>query len=134
MRRAESLPRRWGEARRIEALRDRPMARLDAAIPGLRVNGSMRARIPGNLNLTVPGATTAELMARIPAVCVSTGSACSSAAIEPSYVLRALGLSEEEAGRTLRVGIGRFTSAPEIDSGAAAFTAADAAASVFAGA
>ncbi len=117
------------EAGHIEMLRHRLMARLLAAIPGLRVNGSMRARVPGNLNLSFPGATAAELMTRMPAVCVSTGSACSSATIEPSYVLRALGLSDDEAARTLRVGIGRFTSPAEIDSAAAAFAAAHAAAS-----
>ena len=54
-------------------------------------------------------------MAACPDLCVSTGSACSSAAIEPSYVLRALGLSDAEAARSLRIGIGRFTSAADID-------------------
>ena len=63
-------------------------------------------------------------MERAPDLCVSTGSACSSAAIEPSYVLRALGLSEDEAGRTLRIGLGRFTSAADIDFAAAALIAA----------
>ncbi len=112
------------ERRRLGTLRDRLLAQLEASIPGIRVNGSMRARVPGNLNLTFPGATAAELMARAPEVCVSTGSACSSAAIEPSYVLRALGLPDTEAARTLRVGIGRFTSPAEIDRAAAAFAAA----------
>jgi cysteine desulfurase len=112
------------EAARIGALRDRLLARLTAAIPGLRVNGSMQARIPGNLNLTFPGATAAELMARTPDLCLSTGSACSSAEIEPSYVLRALGLSDSEAARTLRIGIGRFTSAADIDRAAASLAAA----------
>ncbi len=116
-----------GEAARIAALRDRFMARLTASVPGLRLNGSAVARVPGNLNLTFPDASAAALMARMPEVCVSTGSACSSAAIEPSYVLRALGLSDAEAARTLRVGIGRFTSAAEIDRAAAAFAAAHAA-------
>jgi cysteine desulfurase len=60
----------------------------------------------------------------MPDLCVSTGSACSSAAVEPSYVLRALGLSDEEASRTLRIGIGRFTSAADIDYAAAALSAA----------
>jgi cysteine desulfurase len=114
------------EATRIGALRDRLLARLAAAIPGLHVNGSMRARIPGNLNLTFPGITAAELMARTPELCLSTGSACSSAEIEPSYVLRALGLSESEAARTLRIGIGRFTSAADIDRAAASLAVAHA--------
>jgi cysteine desulfurase len=103
------------DARRIGGLRDRLLGDLRAAIPGVRVNGDMAARIAGNLNLTFPGATAEALMRRSPDLCVSTGSACSSAAIEPSYVLRAMGLSDEEASRTLRIGIGRFTSAADVD-------------------
>jgi cysteine desulfurase len=114
------------EARRIRELRARLLDRLRAAIPGLRVNGSMAARIPGNLNLTFPGTAAADLMARAPALCVSSGSACSSAEIEPSYVLRAMGLSEDAAGRSLRIGIGRFTSPADIDYAAAALAAAHA--------
>ena len=114
------------ETVRLANLRYRLLERLTAAIPGLRVNGSTEARIAGNLNLTFPAATAAELMERIPDLCVSTGSACSSAAIEPSYVLRALGLSDEAAARTLRIGIGRFTSATDIDYAAAALAAAHA--------
>ncbi len=86
----------------------------------------MVARIPGNLNVTFPVATAADLMARVPDLCVSTGSACSSAAIEPSYVLRALGLDDEAASRTLRIGIGRFTSPADIDYAATALAAAHA--------
>jgi cysteine desulfurase len=78
------------------------------------------------LNLTFPGATAAALMEAVPDLCVSTGSACSSAAIEPSYVLRALGLSDDEAARTLRIGIGRFTSPADIDYAAAALSVAHA--------
>ncbi len=118
------------EAGRIAGLRDRFLAQLTDAIPGVAVNGSMARRIPGNLNLTFPAATAADLMERMPDVCVSTGSACSSAEIEPSYVLRALGLSDAAAARTLRVGIGRFTSAADIDRAAAAFAAAHAASPV----
>jgi cysteine desulfurase len=112
------------EAQRIAALRVRLLDRLSAGIPGLRINGSLQARIAGNLNLTFPGRTAAALMQAAPDLCVSTGSACSSAEIEPSYVLRAMGLSEREAASTLRIGIGRFTSAAEIDYAAAALVAA----------
>jgi cysteine desulfurase len=112
------------EAARLAALRESLHRRLAEALPGLRLNGSASARIPGNLNLTFPRTAAAELMARAPDLCVSTGSACSSAAIEPSYVLRALGLSEDEAARTLRIGLGRFTSAADIDYAAAALIAA----------
>jgi cysteine desulfurase len=114
------------EAKRLAALRERLLDRLRAEIPDLRINGSMQARITGNLNLTFPGATAADLMARVPDLCVSTGSACSSAEIEPSYVLRAISLTDEAAARTLRIGIGRFTSAADIDYAAAALAAAHA--------
>ena len=114
------------EAERIAALRRRLFARLYVGIPGLRVNGSMHARIAGNLNLTFPARTAAALMQAAPDLCVSTGSACSSAEIEPSYVLRAMGLSDDAAARTLRIGIGRFTSAADIDYAATALAAAHA--------
>ena len=114
------------ESARIANLREQLLTRLEIAIPGLRVNGSMRARIPGNLNLTFPVTAAAVLMARMPELCVSTGSACSSAEIEPSYVLRAIGLTDAEAARTLRIGIGRFTSAADIDRAAALIAAAHA--------
>jgi cysteine desulfurase len=114
------------EAQRVGALRARLLNDLRAAIPGLQVNGTMQARIAGNLNLTFPVVAAAELMRGVPDLCVSTGSACSSAVIEPSYVLRALGLSDEAASRTLRLGIGRFTSAADIDYAANALAAAHA--------
>jgi cysteine desulfurase len=117
------------EAKRLAALRDDLLGRLRTALPSLAVNGTMAARIAGNLNLTFPSTTAADLMARVPDLCVSTGSACSSASIEPSYVLRALGLSDEAASRTLRIGIGRFTSTADIDYAAAALAAAHAGAS-----
>jgi cysteine desulfurase len=114
------------EAKRLAELRERLLDRLRTAVPGVVVNGSMAARIPGNLNVTFPAATAADLMARVPDLCVSTGSACSSAAIEPSYVLRAIGLDDETASRTLRIGIGRFTSPADIDYAATALAAAHA--------
>jgi len=114
------------DATRIAALRARLLAALRAALPEVRVNANMEARIAGNLNLTFPVVTAAELMARVPDLCVSSGSACSSAELEPSYVLSALGLSPEEAARSLRIGIGRFTSAADVDFAAAALAAAHA--------
>ena len=99
------------DAARITLLRDRLLARLGLPVT---LNGSRERRIPGNLNLTFP-ARALDLIRAIPELCVSTGSACSSAAIEPSYVLRALGLSDEAAARTLRIGLGRFTSAADVD-------------------
>ncbi len=117
---------RAAEAARLGDLRQSLLRRLRATIPGIRLNGSPTQRIAGNLNLTFPAAEASQLMAAAPALCVSTGSACSSAAVEPSYVLRALGLSEAAASRTLRIGLGRFTSAAEIDYAAAALAAAHA--------
>jgi cysteine desulfurase len=114
------------ESKRFAALRDRLLQGLRGAIPDLQVNGSVAARISGNLNVTFPGANAAELMERVPDLCVSTGSACSSAAIEPSYVLRALGLDDDAASRTLRIGIGRFTSPADVDYAVAALVAAHA--------
>jgi len=114
------------ESRRLAALRDRLLQGLREAIPDVQVNGNMAARIPGNLNVTFPGTTAADLMERVPDLCVSTGSACSSAAIEPSYVLRALGLSDDAAARTLRIGVGRFTSPADVDYAVAALAAAHA--------
>jgi cysteine desulfurase len=107
------------EAVRIAALRARLLRRLQAGLPGIAVNGSVAARIAGNLNLVFPAASAQAIMAAAPDLCVSTGSACSSAEVEPSYVLRALGLSDAAAARTLRLGIGRFTSADDIDIAAA---------------
>ena len=113
---------------RITEHRGLLLDRLRTAIPGLRVNGTEAARIPGNLNLTFPAATAQYLMKTCPDLCVSTGSACSSAEVEPSYVLRALGLPDDEAARTLRIGVGRFTSPADIDYAAAALIAAHSAA------
>lgn len=101
--------------RRIAGLRDRLMAGLDQAIPGMVLNADPEHRIPGNVNLTFPGSDAQSMMAAMPDLCVSTGSACSSAELEPSYVLKALGLSDAAAARTLRIGIGRFTSPSDID-------------------
>jgi cysteine desulfurase len=114
------------EAERLAGLRDRLLGRLRGAMPDIAVNGAMGSRIAGNLNLTFPATTATDLMARVPDLCVSTGSACSSATIEPSYVLRAIGLTDDAASRTLRIGLGRFTSAADIDYAAAALAAAHA--------
>ena len=109
------------DAGRVADQRDILLRGLEARVPGIRVNGSRAARVAGNLNLTFPGPVDAQaIMRAAPGVCVSTGSACSSAAVEPSYVLRALGIPEAEARATLRIGIGRFTSPADADRAAAA--------------
>lgn len=108
------------DAGRIQSQRDRLLAALEAAVPGVRANGHPQRRVAGNLNVTFPGGASAQdMLARLRDLCVSTGSACSSAAIEPSYVLKAIGLPEAEARATLRIGIGRFTSPADVDRAAA---------------
>lgn len=97
---------------------------LQAAIPGLRVNGSTEARVTGNLNLTFPGVRAVDLLAALPEVMLSTGSACTSAEVAPSHVLTAMGLPAEECLRTLRFGLGRFTSPAEMQQAAALIGAA----------
>jgi len=103
------------DALRIGALRDALHRALAAEIPGLRLNGSAVARIPGNLNLSFPGVEAQALMMGIKGLAVSSGSACTSASLEPSYVLRALGVEEELAHTSLRIGFGRFTTEAEVD-------------------
>ena len=114
---------------RIVALRDRLLAGLRQAIPGIAVNGPMAPRLAGNLSLRLPvgaagGLRALDLIAACPGIAMSTGSACTSADIAPSHALLALGLTEAQAGATLRLGIGRFTSAAEIDTAIAALAAA----------
>jgi cysteine desulfurase len=110
---------------RIASQRDRFWAALEAEVPGLALNGHRERRVTGNLSLVFPGGVTAQaLMEAAPEICVSTGSACTSAEVEPSHVLQALGLPPEQARATLRVGIGRFTSPADVDRAAAALAGA----------
>jgi cysteine desulfurase len=102
------------EAVRVAALRDRLIDHL-AALAGVRVNGGSSSRLPGNLNVSFAGVDAESLLMSLPDVALSTGSACSSAAVEPSHVLRAIGLSETEARSSVRFGLGRFTTGEEID-------------------
>jgi cysteine desulfurase len=113
-----------GEAARLKTLRERLYANLAGRIPGLQLNGDGEHRLPGSLNVSVPGTTAAELIEACPSIAISTGSACTSAAIEPSYVLRALGLADERANASIRLGLGRFTTASDIDYAVDALAAA----------
>lgn len=103
------------EAERLRALRRHMLAALQERVPDVVVNGDLARRIPGNLNLGFAGVDAEALMNGIPDVALSTGSACSSAALEPSYVLRALGVSDDLARCSIRIGLGRFTTAAEVD-------------------
>jgi cysteine desulfurase len=112
------------EGARIGALRDRLQATLLRRFDRLQVNGDRAHRLPGNLNLSFPGLTAPELIEACPSIAMSTGSACTSASVEPSYVLRALGMPDDLANASIRLGIGRFTTPDEIDFAADAIAAA----------
>src|SRR5438046_3787980 len=113
-----------GEAARIQGLRDRLQANLMRRVGGLHINGDTEHRLPGNLNLSFPGLTAPDLIEACPGIAISTGSACTSATVEPSYVLRALGLSDALANASIRLGLGRFTTAAEVDFAVDAISAA----------
>ncbi|MGD9762559.1 MAG: IscS subfamily cysteine desulfurase [Candidatus Binatia bacterium] len=103
------------EAARMRDLRARLYAGLSAELDGLNVNGHPEERLPGNLHVTFAGVEGDSLMAALPDVAVSSGSACSSATLEPSHVLRAIGLDDEAAHASVRFGLGRFNDEAGID-------------------
>jgi cysteine desulfurase len=103
------------EAKRLLALRQRFLAGVMAALPQTKLNGDPEQRLPGNLNLSFPGVPALSLMQACPGLALSTGSACTAAEVEPSFVLRALGVSEDLAGASIRIGLGRFTTQDEVD-------------------
>ena len=113
-----------GEAQRLRRLRDRLLTNLARRVPGMRLNGDAEHRLPGSLNLSFPGISAQALIEASPSIAISTGSACTSAAVEPSYVLRALGLSDTLANASIRIGLGRFTTTVEADFAADALAAA----------
>ena len=100
-----------GEAARLADLAAGFLGRLG---PGVIVHGAREPRIPGNLNLGFAGVSSFDLMAAVPELALSVGSACTSAEVEPSYVLTALGLDAATAGAAVRIGIGRFTTEAEL--------------------
>lgn len=102
------------ESARVLALRDRLLKRL-SAIPEIVVNGSMEHRIPHNLNVSFNYVEGESLMMGIKDVAVASGSACTSASLEPSFVLQALGRSDELAHSSIRFTLGRYTTADEVD-------------------
>ncbi|MEU4682508.1 cysteine desulfurase family protein [Streptomyces xinghaiensis] len=106
------------DAARIRAHRDRLLGALTTAVPGLRLNGSSRHRLPGNLSLTFPGHTADRIMTATPGLAFSAGSACHSGATAPSPVLTAIGLTPDEAARTVRLGLGRHTTGDDITTAA----------------
>lgn len=105
------------EAGRTLALRDRLLNALEATTDGMTVNGALDARLPGNLNVSFEGIDGAALLVGLDDIAVSSGAACTAA--EPSHVLVALGLSKDRALASLRFGIGRTTTAEEVEYAAA---------------
>jgi cysteine desulfurase len=103
------------EAVRLTKLRDRMLKGLRSKLTDIIVNGDLDRRIPGNLNISFAYVEGESLMMGIKNLAVSSGSACTSASLEPSYVLRALGVEEEMAHTSLRIGLGRFTTEHEVD-------------------
>lgn len=103
------------EPARLLALRERLRAGLLAGLDGVTVNGSLEHRLPGNLNVSFAGVEGEALMMAVREVAVSAGSACTSASLEPSYVLRAMGVSGALAHASIRFGLGRFNTEEEVD-------------------
>lgn len=103
------------EGERLLAMRERLRKKLDSSLEEVFVNGSLEHRLPGNLNVSFAFVEGEAMMMAIKDVAVSSGSACTSASLEPSYVLRALGVGDELAHSSIRFGLGRYTTEEEID-------------------
>jgi cysteine desulfurase len=103
------------EAARLQKMRDYLRNKLESALDYVEVNGSWEHRLPGNLNMSFVYVEGESLLMGINDVAVSSGSACTSATLEPSYVLKALGLGDDVAHSSIRFGLGRFNTQAEVD-------------------
>ncbi len=103
------------EAKHSENLRQRLQKHLFNALPQIQLNGHPEQRLPGNLNISFAGVDGESLLMSLRDVALSSGSACTSASLEPSYVLKAIGVSNDMAQCSIRFGIGRFNTEEEID-------------------
>ena len=103
------------ESRKIAALRDALLKGIRDENPNARINGSMKQRLAGNLNMSFLGINNEAVIAAVPEIAISSGAACTTSTMEPSHVLLALGLSKNEAYSSLRFGIGRFNTKEDID-------------------
>lgn len=113
---AEKAGRVWEEeSGRLKQLRDKLWARFQKELDEVHLNGHPVHRLPNNLNVSFAFVEGESMMMAIKNVAVSSGSACTSASLEPSYVLRALGVGEELAHSSIRFGLGRFTTEQEVD-------------------
>jgi len=108
----EEMP---SEVQRLRALRDRLQARVMKAMPDAVINGDPEARLPHLTNISFPYVEGESLIMGIKEIAVSSGSACTSASLEPSYVLKGLGLGDELAHSSIRFSLGRFTTEEEVD-------------------
>lgn len=102
------------EAEHVSILRDLLESAILARVEGVRRNGALDGRLPGNSSLTLPGIDAEALIVNAPELAISTGSACTSGVPEPSNVLLAIGRTREEADSTIRIGVGRFNDEEEI--------------------
>ncbi len=109
---------------RVDQLANRLLTRLRSQLPEVHVNGDRAERLSNTLNLRFAGADAEAVMASMPEVCVSAGSACNSAVPSPSHVLLAMGMSGREASESLRISLGRPTTQTEIDIAASSIAAA----------
>ncbi len=109
------------ESERVLRLRERLRAAPQAGLDQVTVNGSLERRLPGNLNVSFAGVEGEALMMAARDVAVSSGSACTSASLEPSYVLRAMGVPDDLAHASIRFGLGRFNTEEEVDFAARLF-------------
>jgi cysteine desulfurase len=103
------------ETARLRYLRDKLKAKLEAGLDEVYINGSMEHRLPHSLNMSFAYVEGESLLMGINDIAVSSGSACTSATLEPSYVLKALGVGDDVAHSSIRFGIGRFNTEEEID-------------------
>jgi len=103
------------ESQRLRTLRDKLNAKLHASLDEIYINGSMEHRLPHNLNISFAYVEGESLLMGINDVAVSSGSACTSASLEPSYVLKALGAGDDLAHSSIRFGLGRWTTDEEVD-------------------
>ena len=108
----EDMPQ---ESRRMAALRDRLREKIMSSLDEVYINGSAEHRLPGNLNISFAYVEGESLLMGINDVAVSSGSACTSATLEPSYVLKALGTGDDLAHSSIRFGLGRFNTEAEVD-------------------
>jgi len=108
----EEMPQ---ESRKMAGLRDRLKDSIMSRLDEVYINGSMEHRLPGNLNISFAYVEGESLLMGINDIAVSSGSACTSATLEPSYVLKALGTGDDLAHSSIRFGIGRFNTEAEID-------------------